>query len=131
MHVLIVQSCACLGALWQDHFAREDAVVTHVQTQHSATTVLAKTAVDVIILDLMLKDGAAIAVADYALYKQPLAQVIIVTDRSVFSDGSIFAHLANARAFMPTRTRPSDLFAMAQHFVTGGRQAVLPGHGAP
>jgi len=69
----------------------------------------------------VLENGSALAVADYANYRQPDARVIFVTNTSFFSDGSIFAHSANARAFVPSGTPPEDLAAMVEHYGTEGR----------
>jgi DNA-binding NtrC family response regulator len=76
---------------------------------------------DIIILDLVLQDGSALAVADYANYRCPDARVIFVTNTRFFSDGSIFAHAANACAFVQTATPPEDLAAMVEHYAAGRR----------
>ncbi len=47
-------------------------------------------------LDLMLDEGSALAVADFAAFRQPWAKVMFLTDSAVFSDGSIFTHCQNA-----------------------------------
>ncbi len=115
MNVLIVESQADLGSLWQRHLERQGACVLRAAIQAEAIKVLAAHPVDVIILDLFLTEGAALAVADYANYKQPGARIIFVTNTSFFSDGSIFAHCANARAFIPSGTQPEDLAALVEH----------------
>ena len=79
---------------------------------------LGEEAVDVIILDLVLGQGSAIAVADIASFRQPMARVIFVTNTSFFSDGSIFQHIPNACAFLPSGTAPEDLAAVADHYGT-------------
>jgi CheY-like chemotaxis protein len=71
----------------------------------------------IIILDLVLAEGSALAVADYANYRCPGTQVIFVTNTNFFSDGSIFSHAANARAFVQRATPPEDLAAMVAHYV--------------
>ncbi|MEM6305284.1 MAG: response regulator [Pseudomonadota bacterium] len=116
MHVLIVESRADLGELWEDHLKRQDMAVSRVATEREATEFLSETDVDAIILDLVLEEGSALTVADYANYRQPEARVIFVTSTSFFSDGSIFAHSANARAFVPAGTPPEDIAAMAEHY---------------
>ncbi|MGB3244078.1 MAG: response regulator [Sulfitobacter sp.] len=116
MHVLIVESRSDLGMLWQRHLQRQGNSVLRVTTQEAATAYLAENETDIIILDLVLKEGSALAVADYANYRQPEARVIFVTSTSFFSDGSIFAHSGNARAFVPTDTPPEDLAAMVEHY---------------
>ena len=114
--VLIVESEADLALLWQRHLERQGMRVSNVKTQDAATAFLAEQAIDIIILDLVLEEGSALAIADYANYRQPDARVIFVTNTSFFSDGSIFAHSANARAFLPSTTPADDLAAMVAHY---------------
>lgn len=122
IRVLIVQSSDLLAALWQRHLGRSGMEAVCVDSQEAAITHLAQNQVDIIILDLVLKDGSALAVADYANYRQPDARVIFVTNTSFFSDGSIFAHAANARAFVPSTTPPEDLAEMVLYY--GGARSV-------
>lgn len=123
MHVLIVEGQPELGMLWQGHLARQDTDVTLVTSQEEAIDFLGQQDVDIIILDLFLGEGSALAVSDYANYRQPEARVIFVTSTSFFSDGSIFAHCANARAFVPTDTPPEDLAAMVEHYGAEGHRS--------
>ncbi|NNK16646.1 MAG: response regulator [Sulfitobacter sp.] len=116
MNVLIVESRSELGVLWKRHLERHHMNVSCVSTQEAATAFLAENPVEIIILDLVLDEGAALAVSDYANYRQPDARVIFVTNTTFFSDGSIFAHSANARAFLPSSTPPEDLAAMVEHY---------------
>ena len=119
MRVLIVQSSVELGVLWQRHLERMSADVTLVGRGEDALDQLQRNKFDVIVLDIVLEEGSAFAVADYAQFNQPDANIVFVTDTSFFSDGSIFIHSANARAFVPTDTPPEDLAAMVEHY--GGR----------
>lgn len=116
MNVLIVEGQPDLGKLWLRHLERQYVTVKLVTSQEGAIDFLASQDVDIIILDLVLGEGSALAVADYANYRQPKAKVIFVTSTTFFSDGSIFAHSANARAFVPTDTPPEDLAAMVEHY---------------
>lgn len=116
LKILIVESQSELAQLWQRHLERQGMRVSRVETQDEATAFLATQDADIIILDLVLEDGSALAVADYANYRQPEARVIFVTNTTFFSDGSIFAHSANARAFLPLATPPDDLAAMVSHY---------------
>ena len=115
MDVLIIESNAELAALWQGHMERQGLRVRVALGGSDAVKVIATSHVDVIILDLFLQQGSAIAVADYAQFKLPDVSVIFVTDTTFFSDGSIFAHVPAARAFLPSATRPEDLTAVVQH----------------
>lgn len=119
--VLIVESQSDLGALWQQHLERFNLDVRRACTQDEAITLLRETPIDIIVLNLVLLEGSALAVADYAQYCQPDTRVIFVTNTTFFSDGSIFAHVGNARAFVPVDTPPDDLAAMIEHYVSEGR----------
>jgi DNA-binding response OmpR family regulator len=116
MNVLIVESKAELGSLWCRHLERQGASVAVVQTQEDAIAELRSREYDVIVLDIVLREGSALAVADYANYRCPRARVIFVTNTTFFSDGSIFAHSSNACAYVKTETPPEDLAAIVEHY---------------
>jgi len=116
MNVLIVESTSDLGALWKRHLERHGAAVTLVENQETAILALYADDYDIIVLDLVIKEGSALAVADFASYRRPDARVIFVTNTSFFSDGSIFAHSPNACAYVQSGTPPEDLAAMVEHY---------------
>ncbi|WP_197919356.1 DNA-binding transcriptional response regulator [Thiosulfatihalobacter marinus] len=116
MRALIVESQADLGGLWQRHLWRLGVETDLVTSQEGAMRALQEGGYDVMVLDLVLRDGAALALSDYASYRHPDLQVIFVTDTAFFSDGSIFNLCSNARAFVPTATPPEDLAAMVEHY---------------
>jgi DNA-binding response OmpR family regulator len=116
MHVLIVESCPDLARLWQRHLIAQGMCVRLAHNGAEAVKAIATGPIDVIILDLFLSQGSAMAVADYAQFKFPDVSVIFVTDTTFFSDGSIFAHVPAARAFLPSATRPEDLAALVEHY---------------
>ncbi|MGO4914298.1 hypothetical protein [Pseudogemmobacter sp. W21_MBD1_M6] len=120
MRVLIAESDPALGWLWKRHLERGGSQVTLVTQEDEAIDALASAEVDIIILDLVIEGGSAFAVADFAAYRCPLAKVIFVTNTTFFSDGSIFQHISNACAYLPTRTPPEDLAAMVEHYGTHG-----------
>ncbi|WP_039018790.1 response regulator [Halocynthiibacter namhaensis] len=116
MRVLIVESSKELGQIWQRYLERADCEVTLVHDQESATDILTTANFAVIILDLALEGGSALAVADYASFRLPDAQVVFVTNTSFFSDGSIFQHIPNVRAVVQRETPPSDLTEMVRYY---------------
>lgn len=116
MRVLIVESDPNLGWIWKRHVERFSAEVTLVQSQEAAVTHIERAEIDIVVLDLILGGGSAIAVADYCAYRRPDAKIIFVTNTSFFSDGSIFQHIPNACAFLPSRTAPEDLAAVVEHY---------------
>jgi DNA-binding NtrC family response regulator len=117
MKVLIVESNPNLGQLWKAHVERLGAAPAVLAlSQDDAIQELMRREWDVIVLNLVLEDGGAMSVSDYASYRQPNAKVIIINSTSFFSDGSIFQHFANARAFLPASTKPEDLAATVAHY---------------
>ena len=116
MRVLIVESNPDLGDIWKKHLARAGCEVELETSQEAAITRLHTQDVAVIVLDLVLEGGSAFAVADFASYRQPDARVVFVTNTTFFSDGSIFRHIPNARAFLQRETPPDDLAAMVSYY---------------
>lgn len=116
MLVLIVANNADLAEVWSNHLVRNHARTHVVTTQEAAIAYLSENDVSVIVLDLMLSEGSAIAVADYASYRQPQARVVFVTNTTFFSDGSIFNHIPNACAYVKSQTPPEDLAAIVEHY---------------
>ena len=123
MRVLIVESNANLGELWQRHICAPGIEVLRAETQAGAIEYLRGGGIGIVILDLVLTGGSAFAVADFASYRQPEAKVIFVTNTTFFSDGSIFQHMQNAAAFLPTETRPEDLAALVDYYGDGVEMA--------
>ena len=115
MVVLIVASNPALSVIWAKHLERQGHDVVLVHSQDAAVMYVAEYAVDVIVLDLMLEEGAALAVADYVSYRRPDAAIIFVTNTTFFSDGSIFNHIPNAAAFVEEQTPPGDLAAIVEY----------------
>jgi len=116
MRILIVEGNRDLGELWARHLRRQGGEVCLVHSQHAAILKLQAEEFEIIVLDLILENGSALAVADFASYRSPETRVVFVTDTSFFSDGSIFAHSANACAYVPSSTPPEDLAAIVEHY---------------
>ncbi|WP_281995887.1 response regulator transcription factor [Ruegeria faecimaris] len=119
MNVLIVESNPDLGRVWKRHLERQGAEVTLVTGQEDAILALYGAEFEIIVMDLVLETGSALAVADFASYRRPEARVIFVTNTTFFSDGSIFAHSPNACAYVQSCTPPEDLAAMVEHYAAG------------
>lgn len=118
MKVLIVESCRELGRLWKRHLERQGCDVVLVHGQDEATEILRQASVQVIVLDVVLEEGSALAVADFASYRRPEAKVIFVTNTSFFSDGSIFNLAPNACGYLQSETPPEDIAAMVEYHGT-------------
>jgi len=115
MVVLIVANNPDLARIWSRHLVRLGNEVTVVHSQADAAECMRLYTVDVIVLDLNLERGSAIAIADYASYRRPEARVVFVSNSTFFSDGSIFNHIPNAAAMVPEETPPNDLAAIVEY----------------
>ncbi|MBU2983015.1 response regulator [Lentibacter algarum] len=116
MNLLIVEDQTALAELWRKHLERQGAIVTVAASEDSAVSYLQEQKFSVVILDLDLAKGSALAIADFASFRLPEVQVICVTSSSFFSDGSIFNLCSNACALIQADTPPNDIAAMAEHF---------------
>lgn len=107
--ILIVASNPNLSKIWANHLERQNQTVAVVTSQAEAVDFLCDEAPDVLVLDVMLEDGSAIATADFASYRRPDTRIVFVTRSTFFSDGSLFRHIPNTAAIIPEKTRPADL----------------------
>ena len=113
--ILIVASNAHLSRLWARHLERQGEDVRVIDTQNEAIDFLREDQADVIVLDLMLEEGSAFAIADFANYRQPEARIVFVTRSTFFSDGSLFTHIPNTAAVLQEKTPPNDLAAIVSY----------------
>ncbi|MEM8803792.1 MAG: response regulator [Pseudomonadota bacterium] len=107
--ILIVASNAQLAKVWAQHLERQNHDVNVVTSQEEAVAFLCENAPEVVVLDVMLENGSAIATADFVCYRQPNTRIVFVTRSTFFSDGSLFQHIPNTAAIIPERTEPNDL----------------------
>lgn len=115
MRVLIVVGSLELGNIWARHLSRNGAEVVLAQDQQAAIAEISANKVDMIIVDIVLACGSAIAIADYAGFRRPEAKVIFVSNANFFSDGSIFQHIPNACAIMPSQSSADDIEAVVTY----------------
>ena len=59
---------------------------------------------------------AALAVADFATYRNPEMPIIAVTARGFFSDGAIFELIPNARGLLRAPLQLEDMAALVEHY---------------
>ncbi|MEZ5913680.1 MAG: response regulator [Paracoccaceae bacterium] len=116
MRVLIVESDPALGGLWEAALKTLHHEVERVETADAAMAALRRGDVRIIVMDLALRGGSALAIADYAGFRYPQTRVVFVSGSDCFSDGSIFCHHDNVCAFLPMATRPDDLAMMVEHY---------------
>jgi len=116
MRVLIVKENPDIGLVWRSYLERRGCIVDLAECQSGAIQTLRDHVVDIIVLDLVLEQGSAFAIADFCSYRQPSAKIIFVTSSNFFSDGSIFQHIPNACAMLPAEVSPEDLGALVEHY---------------
>ena len=115
MKVLIVEHNADLGRIWSRFLERQGVSVDLATSQRDAIAMMRFNDYDALVTELVLPDGGAIAISDYATYRFPEIPIITVTSSRFFSDGSIFELMPNARGLMRTPFRPDDLAALLEH----------------
>jgi len=115
LRVLIAQQNTELGQLWAGFLEREGIKTTLVMSQGEALAQLRAQDFDALVLEMVLPDGGAIAIADFAAYRMPDVPVITVNSSSFFSDGSIFQLLPNVHTVMQAPIEGEDLAAMVSH----------------
>ncbi len=115
MRILIAQHNAKLGELWASFLRREGATVTVAHSQSAALMQLRAQNFDALVLEMVLPDGGAIAIADFAAYRLPDVPVITVNSSSFFSDGSIFQLLPNVQTVLQAPVEAEDIAALVSH----------------
>ena len=115
MRVLIAQQNAELAKLWAGFLEREGVNTVLVSSQSEALVQLRSQNFDALILEVVLPDGGAIAIADFAAYRMPDVPVITVNSSSFFSDGSIFQLMPNVHSMMQAPVEGKDLAAVISH----------------
>jgi DNA-binding NtrC family response regulator len=121
VQVLIVEGNRDLARIWARFLARQGVQCTLAGTAAQAYAVLRLRPFDALVLDMELAHGGALAVADFATYRNPEMPIIPVTASGFFSDGAIFELIPNARGLLRTPLRLEDMAALIEHY--GGRYA--------
>jgi CheY-like chemotaxis protein len=112
MNVLIVERRRRLAELWRRALERLGVHLDIASSQDQAAETY-----HIVVLDLLLDEGSAFAVADIVSYRQSDDQVIFVINTSFFCDGSIFRFFSDDGANVQSETVPDDLAAIIEHYV--------------
>lgn len=116
MRILIAQHDHALAAFWGNFLERHGVTATLTHTREQAISALRFAHFDALVLDVELADGGAIAVSDFAAYRQPEIPIVAVSSTGFFSDGTLFDLIPNARSLMREPVLPSDLAAVLDHY---------------
>lgn len=116
MKVLIVENNPNLSWIWKRHIERLGNAVDVADGVDEAMDAVRREDFDVMLVDLVLPDGSALGLADWARIRSPKTNVVFVTDTTFFSDGSLFAFSANARALVKCEADPNDVAEIVTHY---------------
>lgn len=116
MQVLIVEDNGDLASIWAGFLRRQGMDCTLASTAAEAYAALRTQPFHALVLDMEVAEGEALAVADFATYRNPDIPIIAVTAQSFFSDGLIFQLIPNARGLLRAPLRPDDMAAMVEHY---------------
>lgn len=121
MQILIVEHSPDLAAIWARFLERQGLICTRATSAAEAYDAVRAQPFDAMVLDMELPEGTALAVADFATYRNPEIPIIAVTAHGFFSDSAIFELIPNARGLLRSPLRPEDMAALVEHY--GGRSA--------
>ena len=121
MQVLIVEHNPRPGRRSGPGSSTRQGVELHARRHggRAARAALRRQPFDALVLDMELPAGDALAVADFATYRNPDMPIIAVTARGFFSDTAIFELVPNARGLLRAPLRLEDMAALIEHY--GGR----------
>jgi len=115
LRILIAQQVEEIGEIWAAFLRREGASVTLATSQGEALKQLRTQDFDALVLEMVLPDGGAIAIADFAAYRLPDVPIITVNSSNFFSDGSIFQLVPNIHTVLQAPVDGDDLVALVCH----------------
>lgn len=116
VQVLIVEHNRDLGDVWAGFLTREGCACTLACAAAEAYAALRARPYAALLLDMEFPEGEALAIADFATYRNPDMPIIAVTARGFFSDGAIFELIPNARGLLRAPLRLEDMAALVQHY---------------
>jgi len=116
VQVLIVEHNRDLARIWAGFLSRQGMTCRIAASEPEALAALRAQGFDALVLDVELPEGAALAVADFATYRNPEIPIIAVTARGFFSDSAVFELIPNARGLLRAPLRPEDMAALVEHY---------------
>lgn len=119
MSILIVENNRNLGRIWQDHIRRQGRACHLVFSQDDAVDSFEDHTYELVILNLDLLEGSAMAVSDYVAFRYPETKVILISAQGFFSDGSVFSVISNACAMVGACIAPNDIAALVDYHAEG------------
>ena len=94
---------------------RDGMTVVWVENQDAAARWLCDHAPSAVLIDLSLRDGSPLAVADFCNYRRPEARVILKGGGNLLTNGWLFGQVGNAVALASDSMAGADLSALIAH----------------
>lgn len=116
MRVLIAEETENLGSLWAQHLLRAGLEVDLETTQEGVVKALQLNSFDALVMNLEFSDSTILGITDLATYRNPEIAIVLVSNGSFFSDGSIFDLIPNARGCFNLGMDPNDLTEIVKHY---------------
>ncbi|MFD1343170.1 response regulator [Litorisediminicola beolgyonensis] len=113
MQALIVEDNPGLAFLWSETLEDAGFACDSVDDCESAMPLVLRKRYDVVILDLIVKDGNTLSLSDWISMRSPDTAVIMLTGAAVFRNGEHTTEASGVDWFLRKPVPPSDLRAMA------------------
>lgn len=113
MQALIVEDNPGLAFLWSETLEDAGFYCDKVEDCQSAMPLVLRKQYDVVILDLIVKDGNTLSLSDWISMRAPDTAVIMLTGAAVFQKGEHTTEASGVDWFLRKPVPPADLRAMA------------------
>jgi len=116
LKALLVEDEAVIGAFWQEAMARMGIETEVAFTCRSAQQLLLRMSFDICFLDLLVRDGNTISLADFIKSRYPQTPIVVVTATSVGPRGEL-ATDCNFDMILRKPVGLRDLTAVTEHLL--------------
>ena len=115
MNVFLVEDDQSLRTVWEH--ALEDAghTVESAASQHDAMRTLLTGSFDLIVLDVVVRNGNGLNLVDYISYAHPQTPVMVVTGTGFFPNGELSELMPKIDWFMRKPVPVADFMASVDH----------------
>ena len=127
MKCLVADDNADLARLWALALSADGHHVTTCIDGHDAVNQMRVADFDLLVLDLFMPGGGALALARVAIYNNPDAQVVVITGAECFAYGELLEMGENIAMVLRKPVSPKDLRSLVSHLETKRRSGGAQG----
>ncbi len=127
MKCLVADDNPDLARLWAPALSADGHDVTACTDGHDAVNQMRVANFDLLVLDLFMPGGGALALARVAIYNNPDAQVLVVTGADCFAYGELLEMGDNIAMVLRKPVSPRDLRSFVSHLDGKRRSGVAQG----